>query len=142
MRICDLMHKGVISCFMEDSVKDVAEIMDDHEFRSVVVVNERGEVWGIITYREMLRHYGKDISKLKARDIMLQYRIEVDPRWPVERAVEIMKSLQYYHLIIVDPHVGTKWPVGILTSFDVVQYMAQLEAGHFEQLLKLGGEET
>jgi len=127
---------------MEDSVKDVAEIMDDHEFRSVVVVNERGEVWGIITYREMLRHYGKDISKLKARDIMLQYRIEVDPRWPVERAVEIMKSLQYYHLIIVDPHVGTKWPVGILTSFDVVQYMAQLEAGHFEQLLKLGGEET
>ena len=142
MRICDLMHKGVISCFVEDSVKDVAEIMDDHEFRSVVVVNERGEVWGIITYREMLRHYGKDISKLKARDIMQQYRIEVDPQWPVEKAVEVMRRLQYYHLIIVDPHVGTKWPVGILTSFDVVQYMAQLEAGHFEQLLKLGGEET
>ncbi len=142
MRICDLMHKGVISCFTEDSVKDVAKMMEDHQLRSVVVVNERGEVWGIITYREMLPHYGKNISKLKARDIMRQYRIEVDPLWPVERAVEIMRRIRYYHLIIVDPNVGTKWPVGMLTSFDVVQYMAQLEAGHFELMLKLGGEKT
>ena len=139
MMICDLMHKGVISCYTQDSVKDVAKMMNDHQFRSVVVVNEKGEVWGLITYREMIPHYGEDISKLKAGDIMRQYRIEVDPQWPVERAVELMKRLHYYHLIIVDPHVGTKWPVGILTSFDVVKYMAQLEAGHFEQTLKLGG---
>ena len=135
------MHKGVISCYTEDSVKDVANIMDDHQFRSVVVVNDGGEVWGIITYREMLLHHREDISKLKARDIMRQYRVEVDPLWPVERAVEIMKRIQYYHLIIVDPNVGTKWPIGILTSFDVVQYMAQLEAGHFQHMLKLSGEE-
>jgi predicted transcriptional regulator len=132
------MHKGVISCYAEDSVKDVAQIMEDHELRSVVVVNERGEVWGIITYREMLLHYREDISQLKARDIMRQYRVEVDPLWPVERAVEIMKRIRYYHLIIVDPNVGTKWPIGMLTSYDVVQYMAQLEAGHFQQMLKLG----
>jgi len=116
--------------------------MEDHQLRSVVVVNERGEVWGIITYREMLPHYGKNISKLKARDIMRQYRVEVDPLWPVERAVEIMKRIRYYHLIIVDPNVGTKWPIGMLTSFDIVQYMAQLEAGHFELMLKLAGEKT
>jgi CBS domain-containing protein len=140
MRICDLMHKGVISCYAEDSVTDVAKMMDDHQFRSVVVVNERGEVWGLITYREMLPHYGEDLSKLKAHDIMRPYRIEIDPQAPVERAIELMKRLQYYHLIIVDPHVGTKWPVGILTSFDVVKYMAHLETGHFEQVLKLGGE--
>jgi CBS domain-containing protein len=140
MKICDLMHKGVISCFAEDSVKDVARMMQDHYLRSVVVVNEGGEVWGIITYREMLRHYGENLAKMKALDIMRPYRIEVDPQWPVERAIELMKRLHHYHLIIVDPHVGTKWPVGILTSFDVVQYMAHLESGHFDQLLKLGEE--
>jgi len=90
----------------------------------------------------MLSHYGEDISKLQARDIMRQYRIEVDPQWPIEKAVELMKHLHHYHLMIVDPHVGTKWPVGILTSFDVVKYMARLEVGHFEQVLKLGGEQT
>jgi predicted transcriptional regulator len=105
------------------------------------VVNERGEVWGLITYREMLPHYGKNLSKIKAQDIMRPYRIEIDPQWPVESAIELMRRLQYYHLIIVDPHVGTKWPVGILTSFDVVRYMAHLETGHFERVLKLRKEE-
>jgi CBS domain-containing protein len=137
MNICDLMHKGVISCDAEDNVKDVARMMEDNRFRSVVVVNEKGEVWGIITYRELFPHYGKELTKITAQEIMRPYRIEVDPQWPVERAIELMKRLRYYHLIIVDPHVGTKWPVGLLTSFDVVRYMAQLEEGHFEQMLRL-----
>jgi len=115
-------------------------MMDDHQCRSIIVVNERGEVWGLITYREMLPHYGKNLLELKAQDIMRPYRIEIDPQWPVESALELMKSLHYYHLIIVDPHVGTKWPVGILTSFDIVRYMAHLETGHFEQMLKMGRE--
>lgn len=137
MNICDLMHKGVVSCCAEDSVKDVARMMGDNNVRSVVVVNEKGEVWGIITYRELFPQYGKDITKMTAQEIMRPYRIEVDPQWPIVKAIELMKRLRYYHLIIVDPHVGTKWPVGLLTSFDVVRYMAQLEEGHFEQMLRL-----
>lgn len=140
MKVSDLMHKGVISCSTEDTVKDVARMMDDNNFRSVVVVNEKGEVWGLITYAEILPHWGEDLTKLTAQEIMRPYKIEVDPQWPIERAIELMQRMKYYHLILVDPHVGTKWPVGMLTSFDVVRYMAQLEAGHFEQILKLGKE--
>ena len=137
MRICDLMHKGVISCLADDSVYTVAKMMDDNQLRSVVVVNERGEVWGIITSMELLFHYAKDIANIQAQDIMRPYRIEVDPQWPIENAIALMNRMKYYHLIIVDPHVGTKWPVGMLTSFDVVKYMAGLEEGCFEQLLRL-----
>jgi len=104
------------------------------------VVNEGGEVWGIITYRELLFHYGEDLGNKKAQDIMRPYRIEVDPQWPVEKAIELMNRSKYYHLISWTRMWETKWPVGMLTSFDIVQYMAGLEAGHFEQLLKLGGE--
>jgi predicted transcriptional regulator len=137
MKVCDLMHKGVISCSVEDTVKDVARMMADNHFRSVVVVNEKGEVWGLITYAELLTHFSENLANITAQEIMRPYRIEVDPQWPIEQAIELMQRLQYYHLIIVDPHVGTKWPVGMLTSYDVVQYMAQLEVGHFEQVLKL-----
>jgi CBS domain-containing protein len=133
------MHKGVISCYVDDTVKDVARIMENNHFRSVVVVNERGEVWGLITYMEMIPHYGRNLEKIRAGEIMRPYRVEIDPQWPIENAIEVMKKLRYYHLIIIDPHVGTKWPVGMLTSFDVVRYMAQLEAGQFEQLLKISG---
>ncbi|HXX56364.1 MAG TPA: CBS domain-containing protein [Thermodesulfovibrionales bacterium] len=134
------MHKGVISCYPDDTVKDVARMMENNHFRSVVVVNERGEVWGLITYREMIRHYGENLDVLKAGRIMKPYRIEIDPQWPIEKAIEVMQRLKYYHLIVVDPHVGTKWPVGMLTSFDVVRYMAKLETGHYEPMLKIRDE--
>ena len=138
MKVFDLMHKGVISCNAEDTLKDVARMMTDNHFRSVVVVNEKGEVWGLISFADLLTHYGENLTKITAQEIMRPYRIEVDPQWQIEQAIELMQRLKHYHLIIVDPHVGTKWPVGILTSFDVVRYMAQLEEGHFEQMLKLG----
>ena len=136
MRVCELMHKGVISCYADDTVRDVAKNMENNRFRSVVVINERGEVWGLITYMEMLPCHDKNLDALKAGDIMRPYRIEVDPQWSIEDAIRIMKKLRYYHLIIADPHVGTKWPVGMLTSFDIVKYMAGLKTGHFEQMLK------
>ncbi|MBZ0157984.1 MAG: CBS domain-containing protein [Alphaproteobacteria bacterium] len=140
MRVCDLMHKGVIFCYVDDTAHDVARIMESNQVRSVVVVNEKGEVWGLISHMELIPLYGKDLDAIRAEEIMRPYRIEIHPQWTIEKAIEIMKKLKYYHLIIVDPHVGTKWPVGMLTSYDVMWYMSGLKAGKFEQILKMHTE--
>lgn len=139
-RVCDLMHRGVIFCYLKDSVKEVAKIMDTNQIRSVVVVDEFGEVWGLISIRELIPLYGKDLDKIYAEDIMRPYKIEVDPLWPLEKAIELMKKRKIDHLIVIDPHAGPKRPIGILTSFDIVQYMAGLPTGHFEQQLKMHSE--
>jgi len=139
VRVCDIMHQGVITCSCEESLRNVAAMLTDNEFRSVVVVNEKGEVWGLITYMELLAHFQEDVDTIQACRIMRPYRIEVDPQWPVEKAIELMKKLKDYHLIIVDPHVGTRWPVGMLTSFDIVRYMSNLESGRYKSFLKLEG---
>jgi predicted transcriptional regulator len=75
-----------------------------------------------------------------AGEIMRPYRIEVDPQWSIVDAIDLMRRLRYYHLIIVDPHVGTKWPVGILSSSDVVRCMSGLTTGQYEQMLKIRRE--
>ena len=80
MRICELMHKGVISCYADDTLKDVAKMMEHNKFRSVGVVNERGEVWGLVTYQEMIPHYGENLESIRAGDIMRLYQIEIDPQ--------------------------------------------------------------
>ncbi len=137
LRICDLMHKGVLFCYQDDSAKVVAQIMARNELRSVVVVSEKGEVWGLITHMEMLPLYGKNLDEIRAEDIMRPYKIEVDPQWPIEKAIEIMKKLKYYRLMIVDPHVSTRWPVGMFTSYDVVRHMSGLQTGSYEQILRM-----
>ena len=137
MKICDLMHKGVIFCYPDDSAKDVARMMKENQIRSVVVMDETGEVWGLVSIMELLPLYNRNLDEIRAEDIMRLYQIEVDPQWSIEKAIEIMQKRKIEHLIIIDPHAGPKRPVGILTSFDIVQYMSGLKVGTYEQQLKI-----
>lgn len=137
LRVCDLMHKGVSCCYPEETVKSVAKMIQANQFRSVVVVHQSGEVWGLISIGDLVRHYGEDLEKLVAEDIMRPYKIDVDPQWPVERAIEIMRKRKIEHLIIIDPHAGPKRPIAILTTFDIIRHMSQIKLGTYEQLLKV-----
>jgi len=131
------MHKGVIFCYPDDSAKDIAKMMKENQIRSVVVMDETGEVWGLVSIMELLPLYNKNLDEIRAEDIMRPYQIEVDPQWSIEKAIEIMQKRKIEHLIIIDPHAGPKRPVGILTSFDIVQYMSGLKVGTYEQQLKI-----
>jgi CBS domain-containing protein len=51
-----------------------------------------------------------------------------------------MKKRKIEHLLIIDPHAGPKRPVGILTDFDIVRYMSDVEQGVYEQMLKIPSE--
>ena len=140
MRVCDLMDRDVIFCYPEDSVKDVVRMMKADHFRPVVVVHESGEVWGLVSRLAVIRFYGEDLEQIRAEDVMRPYRIEVDPQWPIEKAIDLMKRTKYEHLIIIDPHAGPRRPIGILCSFDIVRYMSGIETGQFEQILKMPQE--
>ena len=134
MKIHDIMHKGVVFCYPEDTVKDVAKIMNDNQIRSVVVIDQTGEVWGVISIME-------DLEATKAEDVMRPYKIEIDPQAPVQDAIELMKKRKFEHLVIIDPHAGPKRPVGIITSFDIVEYMSGLNVGRYEIHLKMDTDE-
>jgi len=139
-RVYDLMHKGVFFCYPEDTLQSVARLIEENELRSVVVMHESGEVWGLISIFDIIRFYGEDLSNLTAEDVMRPFKIDVDAQWPIEKAVDLMKKHKIQHLIIIDPHAGPKRPVGILTSFDIVRYMAHIQSGQFEQMLKMPTE--
>ncbi len=141
IRICDLMHKGVIFCYPDDNIKEIAKMMHMNHFRSVVVIHESGEVWGLISMMDLIRYYGEDLEKITAEDVMRAYEIKVDPQWPIEKAIELMKSRKIEHLIIVDPHAGMKQPIGILSTSDIVRYMSQIKMGHYRHMLKLASEQ-
>jgi CBS domain-containing protein len=137
LRVCDLMHKGVSCCYPEDTVKSVAKMLEANQFRSIVVVHQSGEVWGLISILDLVRHWGEDLEKLSAEDIMRPYKIDVDPQWPVERAIDIMRKRKIEHLIVIDPHAGPKRPIAILTSFDIIRHMSQIETGRYERMLRV-----
>jgi len=137
LRVCDLMHKGVTCCYPEETARNVARTMQANQYRAVVVIHQSGEVWGLISVLDLIRHYGEDLEQLSAEEIMRPYAIDVDPQWPVERAIEFMSRRKIEHLIIVDPHAGPKRPIGILTTFDIIRHMSHIETGQYEQTLRM-----
>jgi CBS domain-containing protein len=140
LRICDIMHKGVIYCYLNDTAADVARMMYENQVRAIVVADENGEVWGLISNMDMIALNGRDLGAITAEQIMKPYKIEVDPLWPVEKAVDLMKRNRFEHLIIVDPNAGPRRPVAIVTTFDIIQYMSALQRGEYLQMLKMGAE--
>lgn len=139
MLVCDVMDRKVTVCCLDDKVSDVVRIMKANQYRPLVVVDQTGEVWGLISRLAVIRSYGKDLDQICAEDVMRPYKFEVDPQWPVERAVDVMKKTRFEHLIIIDPHAGPKRPIGILSSFDIVWYMSRIHAGNYEHNLKMPG---
>jgi CBS domain-containing protein len=140
VRVYDIMDRDIILCTPDDSVKDVVRMMKANQFRPVVVAHESGEVWGLVSRLAVIRFYGEDLERTHAEDVMRPYRLEVDPQWPIEKAIDLMKRTRYEHLIIIDPHAGPRRPIGILSSFDIVRYMSGIETGHYEQILKMPQE--
>ncbi len=140
MRVCDLMDRDVIVCGLDDSVEDVIRLMKANRFSPVVAVDQTGTAWGLVSRLAVIRLYGKDLSQITAEDVMRPYKIEVDPQWPIEKAIDLMKRKRFEHLIIIDPHAGPKRPIGILSSFNVVWYMSSIEMGHYELSLKMAEE--
>ena len=131
------MNREVIVCRPDDSVKDVVRIMKENQFRPVVVVDESGEVWGLVSRLAVIRFHGQDLDQIRAEEVMRPFKFEVDPQSPIENAIDLMKRTKYEHLIIIDPHAGPRRPIGVLSSFDIVWYMSRIQTGHYEQVLKM-----
>lgn len=142
MLIHELMHKGVISCSTTDTVKDVARILDSKRIRCVAVLDEMGDTVGVISIMELIPFHDREIGGVTAEEIMRPFLFEVDPQKPVEEAAELMRKKRIEHLIITDSYVGPRMPVGILTSYDIVQYMSGLATGSYEKILKYDASEA
>jgi CBS domain-containing protein len=134
------MDREVITCNLDDNLKDVLTMMKGNRFRTVVVQDETGEVWGLISRLAVIRFYGENLEQIRAEQAMRLYKFEVDPQMPIEQAIEIMKRTKFEHLIIVDTHAGPKRPIGVLASFNIVWFMSKIERGHYEHILKMPRE--
>jgi len=121
----DLMRHGAVTCSLDTSVKEIAQIMVVNRIRYVVVTDDHGAVAGIISARSILKAYGKDLDKTLARDILLPYTVTTTPETPLADAVKLMQKRRIQHLVIVSDQPPHKRVVGILSAVDLVRYMGR-----------------
>ena len=98
---------------------DAAKIMCDNRVGSVVVVDERDHLVGILTERDVISHVvakSRDPSTARVRDIMTKQVICCTFATDVASAQKLMAQHQVRHLPIVEQHK----PVGMISSRDIM----------------------
>ncbi|NWF81618.1 MAG: CBS domain-containing protein [Chloroflexi bacterium] len=126
----EVMHQGVLTCRRETPVQDVARQMSEQDISALVVVNDDGNMIGLISRTDLVNarlyeQYWKHWRGLTAGHIMVTDVVAVRPNDTMQTASKLMMERRIHRVVVVeDAGEGVK-PVGVLSVTDVVRDIAR-----------------
>jgi CBS domain-containing protein/gamma-glutamylcysteine synthetase len=128
-----LMTTDLVSVAEEDPVELVANLMDWHKIRQVLVEDGEHRLTGLVSYRTILRLVargpGADLAGITVADVMKRDPVCVPPDMPPLRALELMRSFGIGALpVVVDRQL-----VGIVTEHDFMNVAGLLLLEQLDQ---------
>lgn len=122
------MTENVEALREDDSLQTAAERLAQHDVGALPVCDERQQVRGIVTDRDIVVHglaQGKDPRKTTVGEIVTPNPITVGPDESVQRVTEIMAEKQIRRVPVVED--GKL--VGIISQADIAQAVPADQAG-------------
>ncbi len=129
--VSQIMTTYLIVAKPDDSLHEIKNVFNKNGFHHLPIVDEGESLVGIIsredllktTYALSLNTYGKTFSEntyktLKAKEIMTQYPLHLDPEDTIGLAADIFLANKFHALPIVDD--GKL--VGLITTHDIIKY--------------------
>jgi CBS domain-containing protein len=119
LKVEDVMVEDVISVSEKATVKEAAELMNQHEIGCLVVV-EGGKPVGIVTETDMVKRVivkPIDPEKTRVREIMSMPLVVVGPQMNLDDASKIMRKRKIKKL----PVIEKERLVGLVTMTDIVR---------------------
>jgi CBS domain-containing protein len=131
LHVRDLMTREVLSVQPDDNLRQVYDLMAEHHVRHMVVVDEDGDLVGLVSHRDLLRSsvIEQELPLSLARDILEEVRVKemmtsevatAEPDLDLAEAARLMFDEKIGCLPVVE---GSRL-VGILTESDFVRHYA------------------
>lgn len=124
MSLRNLLKKRLVACTEDTSIEEVAEMMEEENVGSVLVV-EDGRPTGIVTDRDIVLKCvgrGMECDKSPVKDIMTSAVETVDINEGIYDVLQVMKRAEVRRVPVVDEN-GIA--VGLLSFGDLFQLLAQ-----------------
>jgi CBS domain-containing protein len=123
----DVMHRGVITCWADEPLIDVARRLREYAINAIFVLDESGRAEGVISQTDLAQTYMQgDWQHRTAEEIMTTNIVTIVGDIPLDAAIQIMLDRRIHRLLIVQGGLTPNRPVGVLSLSDVVREMAQL----------------
>ncbi len=121
----DVMSDAMLVCRDKTPIYSAAQAMTEAGYRSVLVVNERGTAIGIVSGRSLLPFIESGLDEhLTVRDVM-HTPITIDINASLREAADKMIHHHHHRLVVVDDANPENFPLGIISTFDIVAAMAR-----------------
>jgi predicted transcriptional regulator len=122
----DVMSDTFLVCREDNTVLSAARIMTQSGWRSIVVVDARGRLQGVITGRDLVPLAGTTVDEtLRVSALMNRNLITTDIHSTLQEAADIMIQHHCHRVIVVDQNDPDSFPLGVISSFDIVAAMAR-----------------
>ncbi len=101
----DFKHRVLVTVKPKETISSTIQKLAEYDYGSLPVCNDKGELVGIITERDIVRKCftgGTDCSKFKVQDVMSKKVAVGSAEDDLDYAINVMKSERIRHLPIVD----------------------------------------
>ena len=66
LKVSDIMTTNVYTCTSEDSVEELMQVMTEHHFRHVPVVEEDGSLFAVVSIGDLVKHRIEELGDERA----------------------------------------------------------------------------
>jgi CBS domain-containing protein len=123
--VADVMSDAILVCRDKTPLISAARTMTQAGWRSVLVVDSKGKPEGVVSGKDLLPYVDNGIDeKITVRDIM-HPALTIDISARLREAAELMIHEHHHRLVVVDKNDPQAFPLGIISSFDIVAEMAR-----------------
>ena len=131
----DLMKVGVVTCSPDTSLKQLADLILEHNVEDVVVLDE-GNAIGVVGQTELVAAFSlPNYQSQTVYDIMREELCQVPPEIPITTAVQIMQDQNARTIFMMHNSNGIEYPAA---SISYSHIMRLISADHKSDLNDLG----
>lgn len=122
----DVMSDTFLVCREENTILSAARTMTQAGWRSIVVVNARGRLQGLLSGHDLMQVAGSAVDEnLRVGELMKRNFITIDCNASLQEAADLMIQNHRHRVVVVDTNDPDSFPLGVISSFDIVAEMAR-----------------
>ena len=125
MYVANIMSTAIVTAGPWLPATRLVELLVDENVGAVPIIDENRCPLGIVTRADVLEENELELQdEATASELMRRSPLVVEPTTLISEAARLMARQRVHHLLVVD---GAGRLVGLVSSFDVVRWVADIE---------------
>lgn len=123
--VADVMSDAILVCRDQTPIISAARTMTQAGWRSVLVVDARGRPLGVVSEKDLIPLIKGGVKSDAVVSQVMHTMQTLDIRTSLREAADMMINKHHHRVVVVDRNDPDAFPLGIVSSFDIVAEMAR-----------------